>query len=201
MTAERRAAADQRWRTAVLAIGGLLIAIAVIGVVGILINRNIHQTVEDAIAFDVELEDRGDDLRVAILEVRHYHRDLLLNNPDPTRVDLWQDRYRVLTDEIAAVERLIEPQKQSLARLNQMGLTTIVGRASPLTVSVLRDGITQSFSLPALLARTVRAVVALVRLQSPSFLYRIEIPATGDGVATGDAVCDCTVLGVGCGLA
>ena len=108
MTAERRAAADQRWRTAVLAIGGLLIAIAVIGVVGILINRNIHQTVEDAIAFDVELEDRGDDLRVAILEVRHYHRDLLLNNPDPTRVDLWQDRYRVLTDEIVAVERLID---------------------------------------------------------------------------------------------
>ena len=108
MTSERRAAADQRWRTAVLAIGGLLIAIAVIGVAGILINRNIHQTVEDAIAFDVELEDRGDDLRVAILEVRHYHRDLLLNNPDPTRVDLWQDRYRVLTDEIPSLERVIQ---------------------------------------------------------------------------------------------
>lgn len=108
MTAERRAAADQRWRTAVLAVAGLLIAIAVIGVAGIVINRNIRQTVENAIAFDVELEDRGDDLRVAILEVRHYHRDLLLNNPDATRVDLWQDRYRVLTDEIAAVERLID---------------------------------------------------------------------------------------------
>lgn len=37
------------------------------------------------------------------------------------------------------IERLIEPQKQSLARLSQMGLTTIMGRASPLTISVLRD--------------------------------------------------------------
>jgi signal transduction histidine kinase len=122
MTAEGPTAADQRWRTAVLAIGGLLIAIAVIGVVGILINRNIHQTVEDAIAFDIELEDRGDDLRVAILEVRHYHRDLLLNNPDPTRVDLWQERYRVLTDEIVAVERLIagHPARAALPDVAQL---------------------------------------------------------------------------------
>lgn len=37
------------------------------------------------------------------------------------------------------MESLLEPQKQSLARLSQMGLTTIMGRASPLTVSVLRD--------------------------------------------------------------
>ena len=125
MTAERSATADQRWRTAVLAIGGLLIAIAVIGVVGIAINRNIHQTVEDAIAFDIELEDRGDDLRVAILEVRHYHRDLLLNNPDPTRVDLWQDRYRVLVEEITSVEQVIDahPARRDLpdvAELREM---------------------------------------------------------------------------------
>ena len=99
--------ADRRWRTAVLAVGGLLIAIAAIGVAGIIINRNIHQTVEDAIAYDIELEDRGDDLRVAILEVRHYHRDLLLNDPSPTRVEQWQARYQVLTEQIDAVEAVI----------------------------------------------------------------------------------------------
>jgi two-component system sensor histidine kinase VicK len=108
VTATPQADADQRWRTAVLAIGGLLIAIAVIGVVGILINRTIHQTVDDAIAHDVELADSSGDLRVAILEVRHYHRDLLLNNPDPTRVELWQQRYRTLVAEIATVESVIE---------------------------------------------------------------------------------------------
>jgi signal transduction histidine kinase len=105
MIDERRA--EQRWRLAVLAIAGLLVAIAVIGVVGILINTNIHQTVEDAIAFDVELEDRGDDLRVAVLDVRHYHRDLLLNNPDATRIELWRGRYDVMMLEIAAVEELL----------------------------------------------------------------------------------------------
>ena len=106
MTA-RKGEADRRWRTAVLAVGGLLIAIATIGVAGIIINRNIHQTVENAIAYDIELEDRGDDLRVAILEVRHYHRDLLLNDPSPTRVEQWQARYRVLTEEIDAIEAVI----------------------------------------------------------------------------------------------
>ena len=105
MIDERRA--EQRWRLAVLAIGGLLVAIAIIGIVGIVINRNIHQTVEDAIAFDVELEDRGDDLRVAVLDVRHYHRDLLLNNPDATRIELWRGRYQVMMTEIAAVEEIV----------------------------------------------------------------------------------------------
>ena len=105
MTVARRA--EWSWRAAVLAVGGLLIVIAVIGVVGIAINRNIHETVDSAITHDIGLEDRGDDLRVAILEVRHYHRDLLLNNPDPTRVELWQERYRVLTEEIDAIEQVL----------------------------------------------------------------------------------------------
>jgi two-component system sensor histidine kinase VicK len=91
----------------VLAVAGLLVAIAVIGVAGIVINRNIHETVERAIAFDVELEDRGDDLRVAILDVRHYHRDLLLNNPSPPRIAAWQDRYEILVEQIDALDELL----------------------------------------------------------------------------------------------
>ena len=101
---------DRSWRRAVGAVAGLLVAIAVIGVVGVVINGNIHQTVERAINFDVELEDRGDDLRVAILEVRHYHRDLLLNNPDATRVGLWQDQYLVLLEEIDRVDEVLAQQ-------------------------------------------------------------------------------------------
>jgi predicted amidohydrolase YtcJ len=37
------------------------------------------------------------------------------------------------------IEDLVEPQKASLARMNQLGLTTIMGRASPLNMSVLRE--------------------------------------------------------------
>ena len=114
--------AERRWRTAVLAVVGLLIAIAVIGIAGILINRNIHQTVENAIAFDVELEDSGDDLQVAILEVRHYHRDLLLNNPDPIRVDLWQSQYAVLLEEIDVAEGVIDrhPASEQLPDIDEL---------------------------------------------------------------------------------
>jgi two-component system sensor histidine kinase VicK len=109
-------APDRPWRTAVVAVIGLLVAIAVIGVVGILINRNIHQTVERAIAFDVELEDRGDDLRVAILEVRHYHRDLLLDTSDPylQQIASWRDRYAILLDEIDQLELLLEDSPPDL---------------------------------------------------------------------------------------
>ncbi|HEX2843798.1 MAG TPA: hypothetical protein VHP64_00980, partial [Candidatus Limnocylindria bacterium] len=114
--------AERRWRIAVLAVAGLLVAIAIIGVAGIAINLNIHQTVEDAIAFDVELEDSGDDLQVAILEVRHYHRDLLLNNPDPTRVELWQGQYALLLEEIDVAERVIDrhPAREQLPDIDEL---------------------------------------------------------------------------------
>jgi two-component system, OmpR family, sensor histidine kinase VicK len=111
MTAAARP--DRSWRTAVVAVVGLLIAIAVIGLVGIVINDNIHRTVERAINFDVELEDRGDDLRVAVLEVRHFHRDLLLNAPDVARIDLWQGRYDVMIEEVDAVEAVVNRQPDS----------------------------------------------------------------------------------------
>ena len=102
-----RASAQRPWPTAVLAVAGLLVAIAVIGAVGIFINLNILQTVDRAISFDVELEDRGDDLRVAVLDVRHYHRDLLLNNPSVPRIEEWQARYAVLLEQIAALDELL----------------------------------------------------------------------------------------------
>ena len=105
-----------------VAVAGLLVAVAIVGVVGILINRNIHQTVERAIAFDVELEDRGDDLRVAILDVRHYHRDLLLNNPSVPRIEAWQGRYAIMLDEIATLDALLgqSPPDPDLPKVGEL---------------------------------------------------------------------------------
>lgn len=102
--------ADRSVRSAVGAVLGLMLAIVAIGIVGVLINGNIHGTVERAIDFDVELEDRGDDLRVSILEVRHYHRDMLLNNPDPTRVNLWRFRFDEMIAQIEALQDLLAAQ-------------------------------------------------------------------------------------------
>ncbi len=65
-----------------LTLGGLLVAIAVTGVAGLTINQNVHDITERALEIDVNLEDEADDMRAAILDVRHFHRDIYFNGPD-----------------------------------------------------------------------------------------------------------------------
>ena len=40
-----------------VSLGGLLIAIAVAGIVGLAINQNVHQITERALEYDIEIED------------------------------------------------------------------------------------------------------------------------------------------------
>lgn len=95
------------WRLGVITVGALLIAVAAVGVVGISINRTVQNVVERAIAFDVELEDIADDLRVAILDLRHFHRNLIFGEPLGARVEAWEERYRAVLAEIDELEALI----------------------------------------------------------------------------------------------
>jgi signal transduction histidine kinase len=57
------------------AVGGLLVAIIVAGLIGLWQTRNIERVAEEAFGY-VALEDEGDDIRAAVLDVRHYHRNL-----------------------------------------------------------------------------------------------------------------------------
>ena len=63
-----------------LSLGGLLVTIAITGVAGLAINQNVHDITQRALEYDIEVEDEGDDLRAAILDVRHYHRDLFVSD-------------------------------------------------------------------------------------------------------------------------
>ncbi len=101
--ARRESRAWAWWATA--AVGGLLLAILVAGLLGLLLNRSIQQAV-DVASYDVELEDHGDDLRVAVLDLRHYHRDLLLYEPTPERVAAFDEAYADLHQEIDELEDL-----------------------------------------------------------------------------------------------
>jgi signal transduction histidine kinase len=65
-----------------LSLGGLLVAIAVTGVAGLAINQNVHDITERALEIDVNLEDEADDMRAAILDLRHFHRDLYFDGAD-----------------------------------------------------------------------------------------------------------------------
>ncbi len=73
------------WRVTLVAVGGLLIAIIIAGLIGFWQTRNIERVAAEALGY-VELEDEGDDLRAAILDVRHYHRNLYFNSLNTGRL-------------------------------------------------------------------------------------------------------------------
>lgn len=82
------------WWIPLLAVGGLPLAIMAAGLVGLLLNLTVQRAAEAA-SYDVELEDHGDDLRVAVLDLRQYHRNLLFYEPTPDRV---AERHTTLCD-------------------------------------------------------------------------------------------------------
>lgn len=69
----------REWRIAIGAIFALLLAVAVAGVVTLLFTRNVADVTAQALRSDVPLEDTGDELRAAVLDVRHFHRNLVFD--------------------------------------------------------------------------------------------------------------------------
>jgi two-component system sensor histidine kinase VicK len=98
---------EHPWGVTIAAVGGLLVAIIVVGVVGLLLNRDIQRATDEALRYDIEIEDEGDDLRAAIVDIRHYQHNLLFNRPT-TRGDLasFEGAYQLLEHEIDELERL-----------------------------------------------------------------------------------------------
>ena len=70
-----------------VAVGGLLVAIIVAGLIGFWQTRSIERVSSEALGY-VELEDEGDDIRAAILDVRHYHRNVYFNSLNTGRITL-----------------------------------------------------------------------------------------------------------------
>src|SRR4028119_2303959 len=68
-----------------MAVGGLLVAIIIAGLIGFWQTRNIERVSAEALGY-VELEDEGDDIRAAILDARHYHRNLYFNSLNTGRI-------------------------------------------------------------------------------------------------------------------
>lgn len=93
------------WWIPLMAVGGLLLAIIGAGLVGLLLNLNVQRAAEAA-SYDVELEDHGDDLRVAVLDLRQYHRNLLFYEPTPERIAEYERAYDALEQEIDELEEL-----------------------------------------------------------------------------------------------
>jgi two-component system sensor histidine kinase VicK len=97
---------ERPWRVTIAAVGGLLVAILIAGVVGLALNRNIDRVTEQALDYDVELEDEGDDLRVAVLDVRHYHRNIFFGGPSRSQIENFKEAYAQLEEELSELEEL-----------------------------------------------------------------------------------------------
>jgi len=97
---------EQPWRVTVATVAGLLVAITIAGLVGLLLIRSIENVTDEALRYDVNLEDEGDDLRAAVLDVRHYHRNIYFGGPSKTRIDDFENSYAQLEEEIRELKAL-----------------------------------------------------------------------------------------------
>jgi signal transduction histidine kinase len=102
--------ATSSWYVIAASVGGLLAAILLAGVIGLLLNQRIESVTEQALEYDMEVEDEGDDLRVAVLEVRHYHRNLMFTGTSQGQIAEFEDAYAVLLEEINELEDLGIPE-------------------------------------------------------------------------------------------
>ena len=98
----------QPWRLAIAAVGLLVLVLVAIGVVGLAVNASVAQVVDEALRYDIEMEDEADDLRVASLDLQAYHRLILLTDPTPLRAEQLGERHALLLDELDELEALEE---------------------------------------------------------------------------------------------
>ena len=94
---------EQPWRITIAAVGGLLVAIFIAGLVGLLVNLSVENVTDEA-RLVLEVEDEGDDLRAAVLDVRHYHRNITFYGPSESQIDKFEVAYYQLEEEIRELE-------------------------------------------------------------------------------------------------
>jgi len=112
-------ARGQPWRIIILAVGGLLAAIVVAGTVALAITSNVGAVTDRALHNDVVLEDEADDLRVAVLDVRHFQRNILFSGPSRTALAEFESAYQELLERIEAL-RLVDIDSPSVATPDEL---------------------------------------------------------------------------------
>jgi two-component system, OmpR family, sensor histidine kinase VicK len=104
---ERPSVAGLRpWGIVGAAIAGLMLAIAGAGIALFVENERVKNVTERALRSDIEIEDEGDDLRVAVLDMRHHHRNLVFGGPTAENLANYEQAYRDLLEEIDELERV-----------------------------------------------------------------------------------------------
>ncbi|PLS86742.1 MAG: hypothetical protein CYG60_05610 [Actinobacteria bacterium] len=100
----------RQWYVTLVAVGGLMLMLLLAGVVGLLLNERVDRITRQAFLYDVELLDDSDDLLAAILEVRHYHRNIAFTGYSEDQAAGLDDAYLTLLGETEELEGLRVPE-------------------------------------------------------------------------------------------
>ena len=97
---------SRAWRIVAASIGALLLAIVVAGVLAINENNRVKDITERALSFDIEVEDEASDVQVAVLDLRHIHRNIVFSGTSESTIDDFDDAYMKLEEELGELESL-----------------------------------------------------------------------------------------------
>lgn len=105
--------------------GALLVAIAIGGTVNWSINNRVKTITKQAIDIDVQLEDRSDDFRVAVLDMRHFHRNITFSGPSRIGLQDFDAAYQQLMVQLQRLRELEleDPRLPDLDQLHQQATT------------------------------------------------------------------------------
>jgi signal transduction histidine kinase len=94
------------WRLVAALIGALLLAIVVAGILAIIENNRVKEITEQALSFDIEVEDEAADVQIAVLDLRHIHRNIVFGGSSVSSIADFDDAYAKLVEELGELERL-----------------------------------------------------------------------------------------------
>jgi signal transduction histidine kinase len=92
----------------------LLLAIVIAGVLAIIENNRVKEITERALTFDIEVEDEASDVQVAVLGLRHRHRNIVFGGASASTIAEFDEAYEKLLEELGELESL---------RLGDLGIT------------------------------------------------------------------------------
>jgi two-component system, OmpR family, sensor histidine kinase VicK len=95
-----RTASPRAWRIVAASIGALLLAIVVAGVLAINENNRVKDITERALNFDIEVEDEASDVQVAVLDLRHIHRNIAFGGTSESAIADFDDAHAKLVEEL-----------------------------------------------------------------------------------------------------
>lgn len=101
-----RALATAPWYVAGVSLLVLLFALGVVAIVGVVENTRLKDASERAITYDVAVSAVGDDIRVAVLDLRHHHRNIVFSGPTDAVIADFDATYVALLQHIGQLETI-----------------------------------------------------------------------------------------------